>query len=109
MKAAKRAAERGFTLVELAMAVAVGLVILAAILSAVVAGQRSASGIERRVTTGQDARIALEIMGAEIRMASYNPLYAAGLWVTPPIAARRRAGPAGNPGGNGHAIPSRWT
>ncbi|HNU84701.1 MAG: hypothetical protein QM256_00885 [Pseudomonadota bacterium] len=83
MKEATGATERGFTVVELAMAVAVGLVILAAILSAVVAGQRSASGIERRVTTGQDARIALEIMGAEIRMASYNPLYAAGLWVTP--------------------------
>lgn len=65
------------------MAVAVGLVILTAVLSAVVAGQRSSAGIERKVTTGQDARIALEIMGAEIRMASYNPLYATGLWVDP--------------------------
>ncbi len=74
---------RGFTLVELVMAVAVGLIILTAVLSAVVAGQRSSAGIERRVTTGQDARIALEIMGAEIRMVSYNPLYAAGLWVDP--------------------------
>lgn len=74
---------RGFTLVELVMAVAVGLVILAAVLSAVVEGQRSAAGIERKVTTGQDARIALEIMGAEIRMASYNPLFTAGLWVNP--------------------------
>ena len=74
---------RGFTLVELVMAVAVGLVILTAVLSAVVAGQRSSAGIERRVTTGQDARIALEIMGAEIRMVSYNPLYATGLWVDP--------------------------
>ena len=74
---------RGFTLVELVMAVAVGLVLLAAVLSAVAAGQRSSAGIERRVTTGQDARIALEIMGAEIRMVSYNPLYATGLWVNP--------------------------
>lgn len=88
--------EQGFTLVELVMAVAVGLVILTAILSAVVAGQRSSAGIERRVTTGQDARIALEIMGAEIRMASYNPLYATGLWVDP-----HRCDAAADPGRRG--------
>lgn len=87
---------RGFTLVELVMAVAVGLVLLAAILSAVVAGQRSSAGIERRVTTGQDARIALEIMGAEIRMASYNPLYATRLWVDP-----ANCNPAVDPGRRG--------
>ena len=74
---------KGFTLVELVMAMAVGLVLLAAIWSAVMAGQRSSIGIERRVTTGQDARAALGIMGAEIRMASFNPLYATGLWVDP--------------------------
>lgn len=83
MKTGRRRTPGGFTVVELLMAVTVGLVILAAVLSAVVAGQRSAAGIERRVTTGQDARIALEIMGAEIRMVSYNPLYATGLWVDP--------------------------
>ena len=88
--------EQGFTLVELVMAVAVGLVILTAVLSAVVAGQRSSAGIERRVTTGQDARIALEIMGAEIRMASYNPLYATGLWVDP-----HRCDAAADPGRRG--------
>jgi len=78
------------------MAVTVGLVILAAVLSAVMAGQRSAAGIERRVTTGQDARIALEIMGAEIRMASYNPLFVAGLWVDPDSC-----GPATDPNRRG--------
>jgi len=83
MKTGRRRTPGGFTVVELLMAVTVGLVILAAVLSAVMAGQRSAAGIERRVTTGQDARIALEIMGAEIRMVSYNPLYATGLWVDP--------------------------
>ena len=64
---------RGFSLIELVMAVAVGLVLLVAIATAVVSGQRSATGIERKVTTNQDARAALEIMAAEIRMASYNP------------------------------------
>jgi len=81
MKKSHRAG--GFTLVELVMALVVGLILLAAVWSAVVAGQRSSVGIERKVTTGQDARAALEIMGAEIRMVSFNPLYATGLWVDP--------------------------
>jgi hypothetical protein len=65
------------------MALVVGLVLLAAVWSAVVAGQRSSIGIERKITTGQDACAALEIMGSEIRMASFNPLFATGLWVDP--------------------------
>jgi prepilin-type N-terminal cleavage/methylation domain-containing protein len=81
----------GFTLVELLMAVVVGLVLLGAIWSAVIAGQRSSVGIERKVTTGQDARTALEIMAAEIRMASFNPLFARGMWVDP-----ASCGPADN-------------
>ena len=47
---------RGFTVVELVMAVAVGIVLLAAVSTAVVSGQRSSTGIERKVTTNQDAR-----------------------------------------------------
>jgi len=65
------------------MAVVVGLVLLGAIWSAVIAGQRSSVGIERKVTTGQDARTALEIMAAEIRMASFNPMFATGMWIDP--------------------------
>jgi prepilin-type N-terminal cleavage/methylation domain-containing protein len=72
---------RGFTVVELIMAMAVGLVLLAAISTAVVSGQRSSTGIERKVTTNQDARAALEIMASEIRMASYNSLFTANSWV----------------------------
>jgi prepilin-type N-terminal cleavage/methylation domain-containing protein len=64
---------KGFTIVELVMAMAVGLVLLAAISTAVVSGQRSSTGIERKVTTNQDARAALEIMATEIRMASFSP------------------------------------
>jgi prepilin-type N-terminal cleavage/methylation domain-containing protein len=79
----KRPLSRGFTLVELLMAVVVGMVLLGAIWSAVIAGQRSAVGIERKITTGQDARSALEIMAAEIRMASFNPLFARGMWIDP--------------------------
>jgi prepilin-type N-terminal cleavage/methylation domain-containing protein len=63
----------GFTLVELVMAVAVGLVLLAAVWTAVWSGQRSSAGIERKVTTNQDTRAILDMMAMEIRMASYNP------------------------------------
>jgi prepilin-type N-terminal cleavage/methylation domain-containing protein len=74
---------RGFTVVELIMAMAVGLVLLAAISTAVVSGQRSSTGIERKVTTNQDARAALEIMASEIRMASFNSLFTVNLWRNP--------------------------
>ena len=78
---AQRKQSRGFTVVELVMAIAVGIVLLAAVTTAIVSGQRSSTGIERKVTTNQDARAALEIMAAEIRMASFNSLFTAGLWV----------------------------
>lgn len=74
---------RGFTVVELVMAMAVGIVLLAAISTAVVSGQRSSTGIERKVTTNQDARAALEIMASEIRMASFNSLFTVNLWRNP--------------------------
>ena len=74
---------RGFTVVELLMAIAVGLVLLAALSTAVVSGQRSSTGIERKVTTNQDARAALEIMASEIRMASFNSLFTVNLWRDP--------------------------
>jgi hypothetical protein len=45
-----------------------------------VSGQRSSTGIERKVTTNQDARAALEIMASEIRMASFNSLFADNPW-----------------------------
>ncbi len=73
----------GFTLIELVLAVAVGLVLLAAVWTAVWSGQKASVGIERKVTTTQDARAAMEIMAAEIRMASFNSLFASGLWRNP--------------------------
>lgn len=64
---------RGFTLPEVLVAMAVGMVILTAIYAAVISGQRSSGAIQRKVTTIQDARAALELMATEIQMASYNP------------------------------------
>ena len=73
----------GFTLVEILISIFVGMVIIAAIYAAVVSSQRSTGNIERKVVAGQDARAALELMGIEIQMASYNPTYATGMWVNP--------------------------
>lgn len=76
----RRKGNKGFTIVECVVAVAVGMTILGAVYAAVWSGQRSATGIDRKVTTGQDARAALEVMAMEMRMASYNPFYAANPW-----------------------------
>ncbi len=77
----KRFRQQGFTLVELVVALAIGMVVLAAIYNVVQTGLRSSSSLERKVTAGQDVRAALELMAMEIRMASYNPNFATGMWI----------------------------
>jgi prepilin-type N-terminal cleavage/methylation domain-containing protein len=66
--------KQGFTLIELIIAMGVGLVIMTAIYSATNMGQNSSVGISQKVVTQQDARAVLDLMAMEIRMASYNPL-----------------------------------
>ncbi len=76
----------GYTLVEVLISIFVGLVIIAVIYAAVATGQRSTANIERKVIAGQDARAALELMGIEIQMASYNPTNASltdNMWRNP--------------------------
>jgi len=65
--------KKGYTLVEILIALALGVIILSAIYSLVNMGQKSTFTIERRVAAYQDARTALEMMSMEIQMASYNP------------------------------------
>jgi type II secretory pathway pseudopilin PulG len=72
--------EKGFTLVELLATIGAGLIILAAIVTAVTFGYRSSVAVERKVTAVEDARAALELMAAEIRMSSYNPTFSKTLW-----------------------------
>lgn len=72
--------ERGFTLVELLAAIGAGIILLAAIYTAVTFGYRSSVAVERKVTALEDARAALELMSTEIRMASYNPNFALSPW-----------------------------
>jgi prepilin-type N-terminal cleavage/methylation domain-containing protein len=63
---------KGFTLVEIIVAMGVGTFVLAAIYVTVNYSQKASSGIERKVIAQQDVRSALNIMGMEIRMASYD-------------------------------------
>ncbi|MBN1381945.1 MAG: prepilin-type N-terminal cleavage/methylation domain-containing protein [Deltaproteobacteria bacterium] len=74
---------KGYTLVEILMALAVGMVLLAAVYGAVNSSQRSSSGIERKVVAQQDARSALELMAIEIRMASYDQDMDTSIWRDP--------------------------
>jgi prepilin-type N-terminal cleavage/methylation domain-containing protein len=74
---------KGYTLIEMVISIAVGLVIIAAIYAAVNIGQRSTGNVERRVAAHQDARSALELMSLEIQMASYNSLYTPNIWKDP--------------------------
>jgi len=73
----------GYTLVEIVVSIAVGLVIIGAIYAAVNMGQRSTSNVERKVAAHQDARAALQLMALEIQMASYNPRSTSNIWQNP--------------------------
>jgi prepilin-type N-terminal cleavage/methylation domain-containing protein len=71
---------RGFTLVEILFAMAIGLVVMGALYMAMITGQRSSVGIEQRVSAAQDIRASLEVMSMEIGMASFNPNFVPGIW-----------------------------
>ncbi|MEN6487628.1 MAG: prepilin-type N-terminal cleavage/methylation domain-containing protein, partial [Smithella sp.] len=77
---------KGFTLVEMLVAIAVAIGLLAAVYLAINSTQRHSSSIERKVTAQQDVKPALDIIALEAGMASYNPTFASianNLWVNP--------------------------
>ena len=78
---------RGFTLVELMITIAVTMLLLVAVYAAINSVQRSSAGIERKVAAQQDVKPALDLMAIEIGMASYNPTYTSSIWVNPPGGA----------------------
>lgn len=65
--------KNGFTLIELMIAMVVGIIIMAAIYALMNTSQESSVGVNRKIMTQQDARAALDLMAMEIRMASFNP------------------------------------
>jgi len=72
--------KKGFTLVELMVSLAVGMMIMLAVYASLNMAQRSTTGVTSKVTTQQDVRSVLDLMTMEIRMASYNPLNNANTW-----------------------------
>jgi len=72
--------KNGFTLVEILIAMGVGLVIMAGVYGLMNMAQRTSAGTERKVLTQQDTRSVLDFMASEIRMASYNPSMMGTTW-----------------------------
>lgn len=64
---------RGFTMIELMVALAIGLVVFAATSTLFVVSLRTFRSQAVTIGVQQDARAALEIMSREIRMAGFNP------------------------------------
>jgi prepilin-type N-terminal cleavage/methylation domain-containing protein len=64
--------EQGFTLVEALLALAIAAILMAAVLSTVIVGYKASSSMERRIAVQQDVRAVLDMMAAEIQMASFN-------------------------------------
>ncbi len=65
--------ESGFTLVELLIAMTIGLIILAALSSTFLIQRKTYDVQEQIVEMVQTARAAMDMMTREIRMAGYNP------------------------------------
>ena len=76
--------KKGFTLVEVLIAVVVGATIMAAVYGLMTMAQRTSSSTDRRVITQQDTRAVLDLMAMEIRMASFNMQYNGSLWLNIP-------------------------
>ena len=90
--------DEGFTLVEILMAVFIGLILLGAVYISMNSGQRSSAGVERKVAAQQDVRSALEVMAMEISMASFNPNFMpAGIWRNTPVGGAAPAPFNGTP------------
>lgn len=70
--------DRGFTLVELLVAMAVGLIVLSATYGVFTLQGKTFSTQERVAEMQQNARAAMDFMTREIRMAGYDPTGSAG-------------------------------
>lgn len=69
--------EDGFTLVELMMALALGGILMAAVMTSFRSQHDVYLAQDEVVTMQQNARVALDTLASEIRMAGYNPRNAA--------------------------------
>ncbi|MCX8027412.1 MAG: prepilin-type N-terminal cleavage/methylation domain-containing protein [Thermodesulfovibrionales bacterium] len=73
--------QKGFSLIEMLIAIAVGLIIMGAVMLTTRAGMFSSVGIQANVGAQQDVRLAVQIMSMEIAMASYKQTkYGNNIW-----------------------------
>lgn len=70
---ALRHRQRGLTLVELLVSMAIGLVLMLAIISAYLGSAGASSVTQAQGRMNEDAQAALLILGQHVRMAGYNP------------------------------------
>ncbi len=68
---------RGFTLIEILIAMAIGAVMMAAIVDTFVTQRKTYDLQEQIAEMTQNARIGMDMLSREIRMAGYNPAGAA--------------------------------
>lgn len=68
---------RGFTLIELLIAMAIGTIMMAAIVDTFVTQRKTYDLQEQIAEMTQNARIGMDMLSREIRMAGYNPTGAA--------------------------------
>ena len=81
----------GFTLVELMIAMALGLVVLGAMYGVFTTQSKQFSNQEQIVEMQQNARMAIDIISREIRMAGYNPQRTTGSFTFLLAASESRA------------------
>jgi prepilin-type N-terminal cleavage/methylation domain-containing protein len=72
--------QKGFTLIELLFSILIGVMLIAASYIAMTSGQQTSAGVERKVAAQQDVRAAMQVMGMELSMASYNPHSMPNIW-----------------------------
>ena len=71
--APKSRVDRGFTLIELMVSIAIGMVVLASVATTFTSQTRAYSAQEQINQMEQNLRGALDIMTREIKMAGYRP------------------------------------
>ena len=81
----------GFTLVELMIAMALGLIVLGAMYGVFTSQSKHFSNQEQIVEMQQNARMAIDIISREIRMAGYNPKRTTGSFTFLLAATENRA------------------
>ena len=82
---------KGFTFIEVLLAMVIGTIILGGIYMATMEGHRASTGIEQKIAVQEDVRAALDIMAMEIGMASYNPTRSKTLWLAADCGAAANA------------------